>query len=126
MPKFIKSNTIIEINRHGIETDRQVLFSEDEVITRVLLNPSLLLEVTESHAAGVVRPQGRYQEVSDDTLALIDEKRKNYYDTEGEDDKREPTDSEAENEVEVEEVYPDDDDTDSEDAPLSFDGFKNK
>jgi hypothetical protein len=79
MPKFIKSNTIIEVNRHGIETDRQVLFTEDEIISRVLLNPSLLVEVTESHAANVIRVQQKYQEINEDTLEEIDRQR-----TEGE------------------------------------------
>jgi hypothetical protein len=75
MPKFIKTNIIVEVNRHGVESDRQVLFTEDEVISRVLLNPSLIIEVTESHAVQVVRPQGKYQEISEDTLIEIDRQR---------------------------------------------------
>jgi hypothetical protein len=75
MPKFIKTNTIVNVNRHGVESDRQVLFTDDEVISRVLLNPSLVIEVTESHASQVIRVQGKYQEISEETLELIDEKR---------------------------------------------------
>jgi hypothetical protein len=75
MPKFIKSNTITSTDRHGIETDRQVLFSADEIVSRALLNPSLLIEITESHAVQVIRPQGKYQEVSEDVLALLEEAR---------------------------------------------------
>ena len=72
MPKFVKTNVIVEVNRHGIETDRQVLFTDDEVVTRVQLNPSLVVEVTESHAAQVIRPQQKYQELSETLLAAIE------------------------------------------------------
>ena len=72
MPKFIKTNTIINVNRHGVETDKQVLFTTEEVVERVINNPSLVIEVTESHASQVIRPQQKYQELSDDVLARIE------------------------------------------------------
>jgi len=69
MPSFIRTNSIIEVNRHGAESDRQVLFSRDEAIERIRLNPSLVIEVTESHAAQTIRKQGKYQEITEEMLA---------------------------------------------------------
>ena len=123
MPKFIKTNTIVEVNRHGIETDRQVLFTEDEVVARVLLNPSLIIEVTESHAVQVVRPQGRYQEISEDTLETIEDKRAEGADRLGSSiiltDTVE-TELDAEDVGEVAAAEAGEDDADDEAAPLTF------
>ena len=74
MPKFIKANQLVEVNRHGVESNRMVLFTDDEMVERIRLNPSLVIEVTESHAAGVIRVQGKYQEVSEEVLAAVEDK----------------------------------------------------
>ena len=50
-----------------------VVFTDDEMVARIRLNPSLVIEVTESHAAGVIRPQAKYQEVSEDIMDAVAE-----------------------------------------------------
>ena len=76
MPKFIKTaKTSITTNRHGDEIEVAVPFTDEEIADKLVLNPSLLLEVTESHAVQVLRPQGLYQEVGESALALTEENR---------------------------------------------------
>jgi hypothetical protein len=70
MPKFMKNNTIVTVSKSGLETERRVLFTAEEMVERITENPSLVIEVTESHAAQVLRPQQKYQEVSEAVLAL--------------------------------------------------------
>jgi hypothetical protein len=73
MPKFIKNNTIITVSKTGFETEKRVLFTDREIFERIKENPSLIFEVTESHAAGVLRPQQKYQEINPHMLQIIEE-----------------------------------------------------
>jgi len=59
MPTFIKK--IGEANRD---------WTHDELVTIYQGNPSRFITVPETHAADVLRPQGKYQEVDTDVLQV--------------------------------------------------------
>ena len=68
MPTFIKKRTTNDPDRNRINFNDHSL---DELVSLYKEHRSRFIEVTESHAADVLRPQGKYQEVNTNELEQL-------------------------------------------------------